>query len=59
MQPFRVTVIVKPYHVQIYAHGSHYTCPIKQVDNEWLFKFKGEWHKVDDYVDEHTIITNI
>lgn len=54
-----VTVIFKPYWVQILTHGCHYTCPIKEVDGKWYFKFKGETYLVDDYVDEYTRTNSI
>ncbi len=59
MASMSVSTIVIPYHVQIYTHGSHYTCPIKEVNGEWIFRFKGEWYKVNDYVDEYTRTTKI
>lgn len=46
-----------PYHVQIITHGASYTCPIKQIEGEWFFKFKRKWHRVSDYSDERTRIT--
>ena len=50
-----VSVVFKPYHVQVLADcHRYYTCPIKEVDGEWLFRFKNEWHKIDDYVNEYT-----
>lgn len=42
--------------LQIYAHGSHYTCPIKEVDAKLLFRFKNAWHIVDEYIDDYTNI---
>lgn len=54
----RVSGIMVPYHVQIVADcGRYYTCPVKEVDGEWLFKFKEQWHKVADYTDSSTRTT--
>jgi hypothetical protein len=49
-----ISTVVLPYHVQVYTHGCNYTCPVKQLNGEWLFKFKNEWHRVEDYIDEFT-----
>lgn len=35
--------------VQITTGSGNYTCPMKEVNGELLFRFKGKWHKVDDY----------
>lgn len=51
MKDMYITTIVKPYHLQIYAHGCYYTCPLSKVDDTWWFKFKGQWFNVDDYTD--------
>ena len=40
--------------VQITTGGGKYTCPTKEVNGELFFKFKKEWHKVADYISEHT-----
>ena len=58
MPDIHISGTLLPHWVQIYTHGCHYTCPIKEVNGEWLFRFKGDWFKVDDYVDEHTYINN-
>lgn len=58
MADISISTILKPYWVQIFTHGCHYNCPIKEVNGEWLFKFKGVWLKVDEYVDEYTYINN-
>lgn len=39
---------------QIISGGRRYTCPTKIIDNVLHFKFKNEWHKVAEYVGEHT-----
>ena len=36
--------------VQITNEGKSYTCPTKEINKELFFKFKGEWHKVKDYL---------
>lgn len=59
MQLMYVCGISIPYHAQILTHGCFYTCPIKQIDGEWYFRFKKQWHKVNDYSDEHTRILKI
>lgn len=40
--------------VQITTGGGRYTCPMEERDRELYFKFKNEWHKVDDYTSEYT-----
>lgn len=35
---------------QITTGRGTYTCPIKEINGEDYFKFKGEWHKVIDYL---------
>jgi len=56
----RVAVIVIPYHVQIVADSGRYiTCPVKEIDDQWFFKFKEHWHKVDDYIDSDTRTTKV
>lgn len=37
---------------QIAPETGRYTCPIKTVNGELLFKFKREWHSVAKYVAE-------
>jgi len=32
-----------------------YACPIIEDNGETKFKFKGEWHKVEDYAFEYTL----
>lgn len=39
---------------QVTSLGRKYTCPTKVVDGQMLFKFKGVWHVLTDYVGEHT-----
>lgn len=39
---------------QIISGGRRYTCPTKLIDNVLCFKFKNHWHKVAEYVGEHT-----
>lgn len=34
--------------------GRSYTCPTKIINNDLCFKFKNQWHKVSDYICEHT-----
>lgn len=58
MKDMYITVIVKPYQLQILTHGCHYTCPISKVGGIWRFKFKGQWFNVDDYTDERTQVNN-
>ena len=41
-------------HVQIHTGRGTYTCPTKEINGELFFKFKNEWHKVIDYVNEYT-----
>lgn len=54
----RVSGVMVPYHVQIVADcGRYYTCPVKEVDGEWFFRFKNQWHKVTDYTDSDTRTT--
>ena len=43
----------------ITTHGCNYCCPAKIVDGKWFFKFKNDWHVLDDYTCEFTrIISN-
>lgn len=39
--------------VQITTGCGTYTCPMKEINGEKFFKFKGEWHRVSDYVTDH------
>ena len=39
---------------QIVTSGRRYTCPTKYMNGELFFKFKNKWHKVADFVAEHT-----
>lgn len=40
--------------VQITTNGRRYTCPMKEINGELFFRFKNQWHKVIDYVSDHT-----
>lgn len=40
--------------VQISNGWGRYTCPTEERDGELYFKFKNEWHKVEDYTSEYT-----
>lgn len=40
--------------VQVTTGGRSYTCPMKEVDGVLYFHFKKEWHKVMDFVSDHT-----
>lgn len=40
--------------IQITTGGRRYTCNSKIINGELCFLFKKEWHKVADYVCEHT-----
>ena len=40
--------------VQIANGGRRYTCPMKEIDGEAFFRFKNEWHKVMDFITDHT-----
>ncbi|MBQ6900771.1 MAG: hypothetical protein IJN72_08020 [Firmicutes bacterium] len=40
--------------VQITTGHARYTCPTKEIDGELFFRFKKEWHKVDDYILDYT-----
>ena len=42
--------------VSLNTHGCNYTCPAKLINGEWFFKFKNEWHLVDEYAREFTTI---
>jgi hypothetical protein len=39
---------------QIISGGRKYTCPTKSINGELLFRFKGNWHKVAEFVADHT-----
>ena len=41
-------------HLQITTGGRRYTCSMKDINGELFFRFKKEWHKVADYLSEHT-----
>ena len=47
-----------PYYVQLYTHGRHYNGSLKEVNGEWYFRFYNKWHRVDEYVDDHTRIVH-
>ena len=34
--------------------GGRYTCPTEKKDGDLYFKFKNEWHKVEEYTSEYT-----
>ena len=54
----RVAATALPYQIQIVSDSSRYiTCPVKQENDEWFFKFKGQWHRLDDYTDGSTRVT--
>ena len=38
---------------QITTGGRRYTCPIKEVDGELLFKFKKIWHPIVEFISEN------
>ena len=38
---------------QITTGGGTYTCPIKEIDGQLLFRFKRKWHPVIEYVSEN------
>lgn len=40
--------------LQITSGGRSYTCPTKEVNGELFFIFKKEWHRVADFLSEHT-----
>lgn len=40
--------------LQITSSGKRYTCPMKEIKGELFFLFKEKWHKVADYLTEHT-----
>lgn len=40
--------------VQITTGWGRYTCQTKEINGELFFKFKKEWHRVSDYLSEHT-----
>lgn len=40
--------------VQITTGGRRYTCPTKEINGELFFIFKKDWHKVMDFVSDHT-----
>ena len=53
MRIFGVNSIL--HWVQVFADsGRKFTCPTKEINGELFFHFKNEWHRVADYVFEHT-----
>lgn len=40
--------------LQITSCGRSYTCPTKEINGELFFIFKKEWHRVADFLSEHT-----
>lgn len=42
----------------IYSHGRQYSCPMRNADGIWQFKFKDRWHNLDDYIVEGTLIND-
>ena len=40
--------------LQIVSGGRRYTCPTKIINGEQFFHFKKEWHRVGEYLSEHT-----
>lgn len=40
--------------LQITSGGRSYTCPTKEINGELFFIFKKEWHRVADFLSEHT-----
>lgn len=40
--------------LQITSGGRSYTCNTKEINGELFFIFKNEWHRVADYLSEHT-----
>ena len=38
---------------QLTTGGRTYTCPIKEVNGELLFKFKRAWHPVAAHISDH------
>lgn len=38
---------------QVLSGGRRYTCPIKVIDGELLFRFKKEWHSVVKLASDH------
>ena len=60
MANIRILVIVPRLgHVMIMTHGCSYTCITKEIDNELMFKFKGNWHRVSDYTTPDTVVSNV
>ena len=60
MADMRVLVIVpRMGHVMIMTHGCQYTCLTKEIDGERMFKFKNQWHRVDDYTTPDTLISSL
>lgn len=40
--------------LQITSGGRSYTSPTKEINGEVFFIFKKEWHRVADFLSEHT-----
>ena len=40
--------------LQITSGGRSYTCPMKEIKGNRFFLFKKSWHKVTDYLSDHT-----
>jgi len=40
--------------LQITSGGRSYTCPTKEINGELFFIFKKEWHRVAEFLSEHT-----
>ena len=43
--------------VQVLTHGARYSCQMKLMDGQWVFRFKNDWWPVDAYTDEFTKYT--
>ena len=57
---YKVLGIVPNFnYLQISTYTGCYTCPTKIIDGESYFKFKGKWHRTEDYVTPDTRINNI
>jgi hypothetical protein len=42
----------------ICSHGRQYGCPMRNNTGVWQFKFKGQWHNLEDYTVEGTLIND-
>ena len=40
--------------LQITTGGRSYTCPTKNINGEFFFRFKKSWHKAANYLSEYT-----